>query len=613
MFGAVSDAPETENLRREVARLSAVAEATERRLLATHAVARALSEDASVDEAMPRILGSLATALDAKLAAFWQHDGDALAVAATYCSAADDRAAWEALCRAKRFSIGEGLPGRVWRDRGPTWIADVPAERQAPRHAGLVAQGAKSGIGFPVMVTGTVLGVIELFFTRSEPPEDNLVEVLRTIGAHLGQFLRQSQATQNAQATARELAEERETLRRLDTVAQRIYAQREVSSIAQVVVDVATELTGAQFGALFYSSGDPHAIGELQWATSGVQRGQLDKLGVTRKSGAYAPIFDGKGPIRIPDVTKDPRFARGALDRGVAETAVPMKSYLAVPVVTHSGAVLGGLFFGHAQADELSEQDLSIATQIATHAATAMDNARLHADAQRLIKELEKTNVELDQFAYVASHDLRAPLRGISNLAQWIEEDLGKPLPKKVSEQLLLLRGRASRMDKLINGLLELARVGRARQQSERVDVTELLHETIDLASPSTQARVLIIGAMPTLVAERVALQQVLLNLITNALQHAARKDVVVRISAVERTDEVEIVVADNGVGIAPEHHERVWQMFQTLNSRDTLETTGIGLAIVKKQVEAAGGRAWIDPAVREGATFRFTWPKRSR
>lgn len=609
----MSDAAETESLRREVARLQGVAEGTERRLRATHAVARALSEEVSVDEAMPRILGSLSTALEAKLAAFWQPDGDTLAAAAMYCAADEEREDWEATCTGKKFVAGEGLPGRVWREQAPTWIADIGAERHAPRHAALLARGAKSGIGFPVLVAGSVHGVIELFFTRAEPPEDNLVEVLRTIGAHLGQFVRQAQATANAQATARQLAEDRETLHRLDEVAQRIYAQREVSSIAQVVIDVATDLTGAQFGALFYSSADPHAAGELQWATSGVQRGQLDKLGVTRKSGAYAPIFDGKGPIRISDVTKDPRFARGALDRGVAETAVPMKSYLAMPVVTRSGVVLGGLFFGHAQADVFTEAELVTATQLATHAATAMDNARLHADAQRLIKELEKTNVELDQFAYVASHDLRAPLRGISNLALWIEEDLGKSLPKKVAEQLHLLRGRAARMDKLINGLLELARIGRARQQSERVDVTELLHETIDLASPSPQARVLIIGAMPTLVAERVAVQQVLLNLITNALQHAGRKDVVVRVSAVERTDEVEIVVADNGIGIAPEHQERVWQMFQTLASRDTVESTGIGLAIVKKQVEAAGGRAWIDPAVREGATFRFTWPKRSR
>jgi signal transduction histidine kinase len=273
--------------------------------------------------------------------------------------------------------------------------------------------------------------------------------------------------------------------------------------------------------------------------------------------------------------------------------------------------VLGRLFAGHPDAEVFTERSQRVATAIAAHAATAMDNARLHTDSQRLIAELAKTNIELDQFAYVASHDLRAPLRGISNLAMWIEEDLGPQTPKKVAEQLALLKGRAARMDRLINGLLELARVGRTRQQSERVDVTELLHETIDLASPPATARVLIIGAMPTLNAERVAMQQVLLNLITNSLQHAGRNDVVVRITATERPDDVEITVADNGVGIAPEHHERVWQMFQTLGTRD--ENTGIGLSIVKKQVEANGGRAWIDPAVKEGATLRFTWPKRGR
>ena len=610
----MSDATELEALRKEVARLQSGVDATERRLRATHAVARALAEDSSVADAMPRILAALAGALDAKLAAFWQPEGDALVATAVWCAVPAECAHWEALCHGKRFESGSGLPGKVWKERGPSWIADIGASAHMPRHSGLVARGAKSGIGFPIVVGGNVLGVMELFFTSSEAPDDTLVEVLRTIGAHLGQFLRQAQATSAAQATARELAAERETLTRLDDVAQRIVGQREITALVQVVSDAATELTGAQFGAFFYHVVDPHnGESALAAAVTGATRAAFDKLGLSRKVGVFTATFDGKGPVRIGDVTKDPRFAKNLPERNLVDPALPMKSYLAVPVITRSGIVLGGLFFGHAQPNVFGERQQQIASAIAAHAATAMDNARLHSDSQRLIKELEKTNVELDQFAYVASHDLRAPLRGISNLAQWIEEDLGQTIPKKIAEQLQLLRGRAARMDKLINGLLELARVGRARQQTERVDVTELLHETIDLASPSASARVLIIGAMPTLTAERVALQQVLLNLITNSLQHAKRKDVVVRVTAIERADEVEIVVADNGVGIAPEHHERVWQMFQTLASRDQVESTGIGLAIVKKQVEAAGGRAWIDAAVREGATVRFTWPKRIR
>ncbi len=409
--------------------------------------------------------------------------------------------------------------------------------------------------------------------------------------------------TQAAAATTRELGQERETLMRLDEVARQIASERDVQSLVQTATDAVTTLSGAKYGAFFYRVSDAHGDSYSLYTIAGAPREAFQR---------FATSFDARGPMRIADITKDARFGKGSAARGVPETGLAVRSYLAVPVVTRSGVVLGRLFAGHPDPEMFTERSQQVASAVAAHAATAMDNARLHADSQRLIAELAKTNIELDQFAYVASHDLRAPLRGISNLATWIEEDLGPQTPKKVAEQLALLKGRAARMDRLINGLLELARIGRTRQQSERVDVTELLHETIDLASPSTTARVLIIGAMPTLNAERVAMQQVLLNLITNSLQHAGRNDVVVRITALERPDDVEIVVSDNGVGIAPEHHERVWQMFQTLGTRDQ-ESTGIGLSIVKKQVEANGGRAWIDPSAKEGASMRFTWPKRGR
>jgi light-regulated signal transduction histidine kinase (bacteriophytochrome) len=290
-----------------------------------------------------------------------------------------------------------------------------------------------------------------------------------------------------------------------------------------------------------------------------------------------------------------------------------VRSYLAVPVITRAQTVVGQLVLGHERESMFDGRAQRVAVSLAAHASIAMENAQLLGEAHRLISELEKTNAELDQFAYVASHDLRAPLRGIANLAHWMEEDLGDAAPASVAEQLQLLKGRAARMDRLINGLLALARIGRTRQRPERVDVTELLHETIDLLGPAPEARVLIVGAMPTIVAERVALQQVFLNLIGNALQHAGRPDIVVRIMSTELADEVEFAIADNGVGIPAEHHVQVWQIFQTLQVRDVVDTTGIGLSIVRKQVEANGGRAWIDPAVHEGATLRFTWPVRSQ
>jgi light-regulated signal transduction histidine kinase (bacteriophytochrome) len=123
----------------------------------------------------------------------------------------------------------------------------------------------------------------------------------------------------------------------------------------------------------------------------------------------------------------------------------------------------------------------------------------------------------------------------------------------------------------------------------------------------------MMIGEMPMLVTQRASLQQVFQHLLSNALQHAGRDDVVVRISAFDRGDEWELAVEDNGAGIPEEHHARAWQLFQTLQSRDTADTTGIGLAIVKKQVESNGGRAWIEPNAATGTTIRFTWPKRTK
>jgi len=607
----VSDAPT------ELERLRAAAEATERRLRATHAVARVLGEETTVASAMPRILGALAQALGCALAGFWVRAGDdALEVRATWRADSIDLD-WDAECRQHRFALGVGLPGRVWRDRGPAWITDVAADENLPRQGVLRALQMRSGIGFPLVAGSELLGTVELFTRVIEPVDDQLVEVLRTIGTHLGQFMlserRQEQlerAASEATATARELDIERDTLARLNEFGRRLGGELDLQALAQTVTDVATQVTGAQLGAFFYDLAAEHATA---WAVAGAAREAFVPFGAPRTTQLLAPAFTGKGPIRVDDVTADARYGKNPPFHGLPPGHPPVKSFLAVPVIGRHGQVLGAFVFGHAQPGMFTERSQRLATGLAAHAAIAMDNARLFTDQQRLIKELEKANIELDQFAYAASHDLRAPLRGMANLASWIEEDLGAGTPKKVREHVALLKSRAARMDKLITGLLELARVGRTRQRPERVDVTELLHETIDLLSPPETARVLIVGAMPTMVAERFALQQVFLNLIANSIQHAGRTNVVVRISCEERADEYEFAVSDNGIGIPAEHHERVWQIFQTLSSRDVVESTGIGLTIVKKQVEANGGVAWIDPNTRDGAVVRFTWPKRAR
>jgi signal transduction histidine kinase len=405
---------------------------------------------------------------------------------------------------------------------------------------------------------------------------------------------------------------ERVALEKLTAAGRAIAAELDHQRLAQTVIDAATELTGAQTGALLYTVTDDPVESSLLHASAGLPREVFAELPLPRNTALLASAFPGQAAVRLADLTRDPRYGNSPPYKGTADGPPRVRSYLAVPVVSRSGTAIGGLFFGHTRTGVFTEHAEHIATELAAHAATAMDNARLYNEAQRLIAELEKANAELDQFAYAVSHDLRAPLRGMTNLATWIDEDLPATTEATTKEHLRLLKARAARMDRLISGLLELARIGRARHKVERVDVTELIHVTIERMTPRDEARIMMIGEMPMLVTERAALQQVFSHLLANALQHAGRDDVVVRISAIDRGDDWEIAVTDNGIGIAPEHHARVWQLFQTLQSRDVVEATGIGLTIVKKQVERNGGRAWIDPAT-SGTTIRFTWPKRSK
>lgn len=230
-------------------------------------------------------------------------------------------------------------------------------------------------------------------------------------------------------------------------------------------------------------------------------------------------------------------------------------------------------------------------------------------ELSRVAAALERSNRDLDQFAYIASHDLKAPLRGIANLSQWVEEDLGDRVTDQVREHLQLLRGRVHRMEALIEGILQYSRAGRVRNPSEAVAVRRLVLDVIELLEAPERVRFEVAADLPVLTTERLPLQQVLQNLIGNAVKYTHRADAVVRVSAVAEGDGWHFIVADNGPGIPAEFHDKIWGVFQTLAPRDKVEGTGIGLALVKKIVEYRGGTAWVESAPGQGAAFHFLWP----
>jgi signal transduction histidine kinase len=239
------------------------------------------------------------------------------------------------------------------------------------------------------------------------------------------------------------------------------------------------------------------------------------------------------------------------------------------------------------------------------------EEERKAEEMARLARALEASNRELDQFAYVASHDLKAPLRGIANLSQWIEDDLADRFTDESHTHMRLLRGRVHRMEALIDGILQYSRAGRTHEAPERVDTAALVDEVVDLTAPPPGVEVVIHPGMPVLHTERLPLQQVFMNLVSNAVKYAGAGG---RVEVSARADEdgvCRFTVRDNGPGIAPEYHERIFVIFQMLEARDKVEGTGIGLSIVKKMVESRGGRVWVESAPGEGAAFHFLWPAR--
>jgi light-regulated signal transduction histidine kinase (bacteriophytochrome) len=226
------------------------------------------------------------------------------------------------------------------------------------------------------------------------------------------------------------------------------------------------------------------------------------------------------------------------------------------------------------------------------------------------ISLMKAKNEELNQFAHIVSHDIKAPLRGIDNVVTWIEEDYFNELPPKVREYINLIKGRVLRAENMLNGILSYSRIGREVQHKEVVHVDELLHEIREYLPDRSPITLRVQPGMPHLFTERIPLFQVFSNLIINAFKYHDKKDGVVKVYFKTHENHYEFFVEDNGPCISPVYHTRIFVIFQTLKERDAFESTGVGLAIVKKILDDRKQTIRLISEPGKGSTFIFTWPK---
>lgn len=230
------------------------------------------------------------------------------------------------------------------------------------------------------------------------------------------------------------------------------------------------------------------------------------------------------------------------------------------------------------------------------------------ADIQKQKEELQRSNEELDNFAYVASHDLKAPLRGIDQLAIWIGEDFDDK--EEAINHLQVMRSRIKRMNKLLDDLLEYSRIGRTETKWKEIDTRALLETSFEMASPPAAFRIELDDQLPTFETLAVPLEEVMRNLISNAIKHHDREDGKITVTVEDKGNTYLFKIQDDGPGIAPKYHEKVFDMFQTLKPRDQVEGSGMGLAMIKKIVTTYGGSIAVLSQENQGACFCVIWPK---
>jgi PAS domain S-box-containing protein len=419
------------------------------------------------------------------------------------------------------------------------------------------------------------------------------------------------------------LTERNEVIETVNRLGQALAAELDLPRLVQAVTDAATEVSGAKFGCFFYTVRDEQGESDLHYSLSGLPREIFADSLTPRDRDIFSTTFSDDGTVLLADVRQDPRYGKSSPYHGIAAGHLPIASYLAVPVVSRSGEVYGGLFFGHPEPGRFSERDARIVEGIAAQASIALDNARLYELAQkaakeneRLFRQAEESNRLKEEFLATVSHELRNPLNAILGWSRILRA--GQIPPDEIPRALETIERNARTQTQLIDDLLDVSRIvtGKLRMDVRPVDPNGFIEAAVEAVKPAAAAKgVRVYSVMDTggisVPGDPVRLQQVVWNLLSNAIKFTPRGGRVQIL--LERIDShIEIIVSDSGQGISAEFLPYVFDRFRQADQRNARKHggMGLGLAIVKHLVEMHGGSVQaFSPGLDQGATFKVRLP----
>ena len=405
------------------------------------------------------------------------------------------------------------------------------------------------------------------------------------------------------------LRDEARLLETLNRVGQAVAAELDLERVVQIVTDAGTELSGAAFGSFFYNRTDDK--GETYWlyTISGVPREDFAKFPMPRNTAVFRPTFAGEGIVRSDDILKDPRYGRNEPYNGMPKGHLPVRSYLAVPVVSRSGEVIGGLFFGHPETGVFTERSERLVAGIASQAAIAIDNARLFQAAR-------DADRRKDEFLATLAHELRNPLAPIRNAVEILRLTEADPAAAASARQLL--ERQLKQLVRLIDDLFDVSRItqGRLELRKEKLDLSVALKMAVETSRPLIESRqhTLHVSAVPDAFfvdADATRIAQVFANLLNNSAKYSPPGSSITARVTREGHNAV-VTITDNGVGIPQAMLSRVFEMFERVD-RDTEVTPdglGIGLTLVRRLVELHGGTVTAQSeGLNCGSTFIVKLP----